>query len=81
MKIKYNESYLNFKELDKIIYSILFKDQKDKTKIGIEFELMVEESRKLQEQICHVAGIKYNSNSKFFFTHTHGISDIDMALV
>lgn len=81
MKIKYNKSYLNFKELDKIIYSILFKDQKDKTKIGIEFELMVEKSRKLQEQICHVAGIKYNSNSKFFFTHTHGISDIDMALV
>jgi hypothetical protein len=81
MTVEYNGSQLNFKELDYIIYSILYKDQKEKSKIGIDFELMVEQSKELQEKICSMARLKFDTESQLFFTHTHGISDIDMALV
>lgn len=81
MKVDYHGTPMNFKELDNIVYSILYKDQKERSKIGTDFEMMVEELEDLQQKICTVAGIEFTSESQFFFTHTHGTSDIDMAIV
>jgi len=81
MTVDYHGIQMNFKELDNIIYSILYKDQKERSQIGTEFEMIVEELKDLQQQICSVTGIEITSESQFFFTHTHGTSDIDMAIV
>jgi len=79
--VDYDGTQKNFKELDNIIYSLLYKDQNESSQIGTEFEMIVEELKYLQQQICSVTGIEITSESQFFFTHTHGTSDIDMAIV
>jgi hypothetical protein len=64
-----------------MIYDILFKKNNENSLIGITFEKLVENSRELQHKICEFSNLKYNEDSQFYFTHTHGNSDIDMTLV
>jgi len=79
--VDYDGIQKNFNELDNIIYLLLYKDQTESSQIGTEFEMIVEKSKYLQQRICSVTGIEITSESQFFFTHTHGTSDIDMAIV
>lgn len=79
--VNLNDNIYNFEQLDKMIFDILFKKNNESSMIGVAFEKLVENSKELQHKICEFANLKYNDDSKFYFTHTHGNSDIDMTLV
>tara|TARA_B100001093_G_C26760563_1_gene985486 strand:- start:247 stop:1413 length:1167 start_codon:yes stop_codon:yes gene_type:complete len=81
IKCNWKGKDLNFDEIDSMIYNILYKKQRDSSQIGLDFENLVAESPDLQKNICLKAGVCINEESKFYFSYTHGISDIDMAVV
>ena len=81
IKCNWRGKELNFDQLDSMIYDILYKKQRDSSQIGLDFENLVAESPELQKNICLKAGIAVDEKSKYYFSYTHGISDIDMAVV